>query len=474
MTGRAGAIALAFVAAIAAGCSDGGSGAPITDAVVAGTLEGPLADEIMAEIARDDPAEPPSVIIGEGDDAQASELARDAMEQHVPVVVVGADTGEIAELRAMAGLPSDGAPSHEGTELPAYAVDRDADGDLYELVVTTAPPPGKVRVVGVADDGTTPLEVERDADPVDEALGDQALVSVLLEWLRDDGERSDDDTASAELATALDLDGVSAEQLDKRLDEVALSTERRSVFKFRTNVHTVTTTVWGAHSRSTGEDWFYVRQKGGFSAINEIVSDSFRERGRYTYFYDVDTAVDGWESNAAVFVDQSTPDTAEGVAKISSKASWKLEGEVGLDLKSKGEGSGRASTSIGVSIDNTYSYEVKDVTVRNLSQSRLNNARWRFDIARPYFRRGFFCIGADGFGEMVPVSKSTFQPYVQWIWRVSSAVRNEHPGGLPVRIDLRTGVALSTGGGPGCLFREELEDSATTSDRMTVPWPPRP
>jgi len=75
---------------------------------------------------------------------------------------------------------------------------------------------------------------------------------------------------------------------------------------------------------------------------------------------------------------------------------------------------------------------------------------------------------------MTPISKSTFQPVVQWIWRTSSEVRGAHPAGLPIKVEFWTAVGLSTGGGPGCLFREELEASALLSHTMTVPWPPRP
>lgn len=411
---------------------------------------------------------------------------RRAFKAGVPVAIIDATPEEVARLREQAGAKGAAALPDGVRAVEAYGIDRDTEGNLYELMIFSPVTASKAIVAvssGNESTGTVWQTHEEESPFADSEATQSIRTRELVEWLEDDQVR--DRLASSRIAEARAALAGDDKDKFKNLVEVVQSTETRMVFEFRNNIHALTTNVWGVHNATMNEDWFYVRQRGTFSAANEllplawvnnITSEEGNDRGRFTDLYNINTYVAGFGGNPAVFLDQHSPITTSGVAKITSSVTWNLSGKLSGNAKCGGDGKceagGGAEIGGGVMVGSTYQYDISDVTVRNQSGTDLNNANWDFAIASPHWRDGFGCIGFWGLGPLAPVSGATFQPVTEWIWRVGPEVRAERPAGLPITVNFRTRVRHIYYG-PGCNWNMTnwSQESGTLAGSMVVPWP---
>lgn len=424
------------------------------------------------------------LILGERKWTPADRLRiRKAFKNFVPIAMLNASAKEVMRLRrwvritGLAKLP-------DGVEtLDAYGIDRDTLGNVYEVMIlppSTLPKAVVAVSTGSEATGTVWHTHEEDGPFVDSDPLQSIRSAKLIAWLEADQAR--DSAASARIAAG--RVALVGDQF-KNLEDVVRSYESRMVFNFRKNVHALTTNVWSVHNSDVNEDWFYVRQQGIFSANNELLplawvnntgTDEGNDRGRFTDLYNINTVVDGYGGNAAVFLDQSSPITTTGVTKITSSVSWNLSGKLSGNAKcssdDKCEIGGGAEISGGVTVNNSVSFDIPDVTVRNQSGTNLNNANWDYAIAWPRWTNGFGCIGFWGLGPLAPVSGSTFQPVMQWIWRVGPSVRADKPAGLPVSVYFNTRVRHIYYG-PTCNWNMTnwSQESGAIRGSMVVPWP---
>jgi hypothetical protein len=459
-----------------------------------GTIDGDLAEDMRYEV---EPAKKaslgaalrktPLVLGGKKLTRAADHRARHVFKADVPLAMLNASAQEVERLRKDVGVKGMAALPAGLETVEAYGIDRDTEGNVYELMVLPPPttlPEASVDVyTGDATTGATITTTHQEAAPFADSDPLRSIrTEELIEWLRDDEAR--DRTAQQRAAAGRAV--LEADDQFKNLQDVVRSYESRMVFPFRKNVHALTTNVWTVHNNELNEDWFYVRQQGIFSAANELLPLALvnnisptegNDRGRFTDLYNITTFVDGYAGNPAVFLDQSSPITTTGVTKISSSVSWNLSGKLSGAAKctsdNKCEIGGGAEITGGVSVNNSYSYDIPDVTVRNQSGTNLNNASWDFAIAWPAWTNGFGCIGFSGLGPLAAVSGSTFQPITQWIWRVGSAVRSSRPAGLPITVNFRTRVRHIYYG-PFCNFNMTNwnQESDVLVSNMLVPWPP--
>lgn len=457
-----------------------------------GKLKGDLAEDMQYEV---EPAKKAALhagfrkaplVLGDKKFTRAlDQHARHAFKADVPLAMLNASAEDVGRLRKDAGLRGM-APLPAGLEtVEAYGIDRDTEGNVYELMVLapTALPEASVDVYsGDAKTGATITTTHQEDAPSPDSDPLRSIrTEEMIRWLQDDQAR--DRTALQRAAAG--RAALAADDQFKNLQDVVRSYESRMVFNFRKNVHALTTNVWTVHNSEFNEDWFYVRQQGIFSAANELLPLALvnnisptegNDRGRFTDLYNLNTFVDGYTGNPAVFLDQSSPITTTGVTKISSSVSWNLTGRLSGNAKcasdNKCEIGGGAEISGGVTVSNSYSYDIPDVTVRNQSGNSLNNASWDFAIAWPNWTNGFGCIGFTGLSPLAAVSGSTFQPITQWIWRVGSAVRASRPAGLPITVNFRTRVRHIYYG-PGCNFNMTNwnQESNVLAGNMVVPWP---
>ncbi|MBS4098993.1 MAG: hypothetical protein KGZ83_19410 [Sulfuricella sp.] len=447
-----------------------------------GALSGKFADDAAAffDLGGRDVGEPLFI----GDIATLGgqlSVVRDAIAQRVPVVLLNASQADIDQLRLLVGLPAEQVLPSSVERVDAYAVDTDSSGNWYDFILLPDVPEGLATATVVSVDPTTGQAYSSSSTATDTVPDDATLQSerfrLLADWLAQDGMRNLPSVRSA--AAKRDLNGFAADAFTN-LEDAVKSTESRMVWRFRKNVHTLTTNVWSVHNRTVNEDWFLVRQQGLFSASNDIHADLRDDKGRFTSYYAVDSFVEGWENNPAVYLSQSSPATIEKTAKASSSVTWSLSGELNASAKAsdKPEVSGGGKFGVGVSVNNSYSYDIPDVTLTNLSGTQINNAGWSFNIAKPYYdTSGLGCIGPlgwNGMGAMSQMSRGTFQPVMQWVWRVSPEVRKALPSGLPLRVNFKTRVGHIYYNPHLCgwALTDWSQDSSGLTGQMSVPWPP--
>ncbi|MEW6184099.1 MAG: hypothetical protein AB1500_13180, partial [Bacillota bacterium] len=310
------------------------------------------------------------------------------------------------------------------------------------------------------------------------------------EWLKADADR---DTVAQPLRT----EGVTDDKF-KDMEDVIRSTESRSVFTFLKNVHQITTNVWSVYNALTDEDWFYVRQKGTLAASNMIEEDAknpdpnHRMRGVFTDYYRLNTYVIDFLREKELFLHQSSPQTTTGGEKeVSSGVKWDLGGKLSgsvLCLPEKKDKPKEAVDNVkcelklgaeltfGLTLNKTFTYDIPDVAIRSIAGSSLNNAGWEYEIRRPHFRSGFGCVGFEGLGPLTPMSRATFQPLAQWMWRVAdSEARKIMPSGFLVDVEVSTRMVMMEIGIPACPVNIK-DDFVRRSqrDRAVIPYPYRP
>lgn len=451
-----------------------------------GTLDGKFADDAMAyfDVASSSSSAP--LLLGKGAmGTQYQDIVASVVKAGVPVVQINPTATEVDQLRALAGLPASGGLPGGVSNADVYGLDTDAQGNLYEIVLLPHSEDEEAVSVEAGLDPTTlvysdKLSTSKAADtvPDDNAL-QGARMRLLADWLGQNGTR--DLPNVGRLAAAREVNGFAAEDSNfADLEAVVKSTESRIVWRFRSNVHNLTTNVWSVHNRTLNEDWFLVRQRGLFSAKNEIHADKENDKGRFTSYYETDTYVTGWDNSVSVNLFKTSPATTQKSADVSSSMSWNLSGDLNASAKANekgGEIGAGGKIAGGLSVNNTYKFSIPDVTLTNQSGTRVNNASWTFDIAKPYYdKNGFGCLshlGINGLGAMSQVSRGTFDPVMQWVWRVSPDVRAAHPAGLPITINFKTRVGHIYFG-PGCVWNltDWQQTSSGLTGSMTVPWPP--
>lgn len=454
-----------------------------------GTLDGKFADDATAYFDVGAYSSGTPLLLGKGGMTKPYlDTVGSTVKAGVPVVLINPTEAEINQLRALAGLPAVDVLPDGAANADAYALDSDAAGNLYDIVLLPHTDDGPGVSVTAGLDLTTLEYSDRmstssapDAVPDDNAL-QGARMRLLADWLAQDAARNLPNVGR--IAAARGINGFAAEDSNfADLEAVVKSTESRIVWRFRTNIHNLTTNVWSVHNRTLNEDWFLVRQRGLFSAKNEIHADKDNDKGRFTSYYEVDTFVSGWEGDNSVYLFKTSPATTLKSADVSSSMTWSLSGDLNASAKLSagkdlsGDLSAGGKIGGGVSVNNTYRFSIQDVTLTNQSGSRSNNAAWTFDIAKPYYdKNGFGCLshlGINGLGAMAQVSRGTFDPTLQWVWRVSPNVRAANPAGLPITINFKTRVGHIYFG-PGCVWNltDWHQDSNGLTGTMTVPWPP--
>lgn len=126
----------------------------------------------------------------------------------------------------------------------------------------------------------------------------------------------------------------------------------------------------------TDEQWFLLIQKCIFSSSNLYQTQNSNQYAWYATSFTCDSFVTGHEGDFAnVKVIKSSPDTTTGVSSVTSSVSESLSGTVGFSQ----EGGASGSVTGGISISNSTTVNVPDVTVSN-NIDQVNNAKWIYTM----------------------------------------------------------------------------------------------
>ena len=197
----------------------------------------------------------------------------------------------------------------------------------------------------------------------------------------------------------------------------------------------VTYYLYACHSYNEANnvdyDWFVVQQRGmlnpsgNYENKNGHIGWSETTLARiqgYMVNYEFDNWLDYDNSRRYVQLMNSTPGTTQGSSSTTSGFSWNLGGNIGFNASGPTGG-----LSAGISFSSSESVTISDCTVTNSSvpTSSATNAHWTFSFPRPTIKSSGgnpFYLGE--FNDAVLLSRSNFQPYNQWMWKIAPEARD--------------------------------------------------
>jgi hypothetical protein len=396
-------------------------------AYVVGDLDQPLGgllkEALLNEASYDGQSTDRLLIIDPEQVGSLTPSVIETFEATHPIVLVQPTAGQVNDLLLSLGRPGDyelpgGLPST--TQGPLYfGIDLESNGDTFTLAIY--PPASMV------DD--TPSIAEDDPDD------DIVKTSALVDWLNEDSQRPH--TATAEPSSGKDL---------LALANADVTTQ---ILTFMGATFQVSHYVYACHALNgvdgIDSDWFYVQEactsnySRAYRRIEHYEGLASTEAGLVAGTLSTESVIvnrDG--ANSGLILHRSSPENANGTQRVTSAVNYSFGGKVGYNNVQGGLG----DVSTGVSITNSTSYDISDVTVFNDSQSRFTNAAWRYLFKRmetvPYFYYA-------GLTEPVALSLGNFQPIHQWLWQVAPALRESQDGRrFLTKLDI---VALSSNGG---------------------------
>jgi hypothetical protein len=338
-------------------------------------------------------------------------------------------------------------------------VDRDNRSNVYEF---SAMPPGETAqpVIVRESEGSSPAQMRIDEPrvPSDNEAFQAMRTDGLIEWLKEDTRR--DSAASRATLAAARQEGELQRALQSQPDAIIKSLDQIRSFEHklttsqRGNTYTFRTQAWSVHSREHAKYIFFVKQTGDFSAKQAFFSDREQDRGRFAAHYNLENESMKWQEssdpvwnakakrvNEAVELPagEHSPPTTLNAQQVSSSLNWQLTGTVGFSGPAP-----QGQIAGGVSITDSFTYNVNDVSVLNQSNSKAGaaNAAWDFEIGEPNVSKGL-CVSGITISNVPLVSRSTFSPTVEWIWRVDNSLRTIHSiyqRGFPFKVTFRTGL----------------------------------
>ena len=393
-----------------------------------GTFAGPLAEELSASFtftpydgtATDAPIFIADTAIDGLSDAQKAGIVA-TLQARNPVLLVHAGTAAVNTLIDLLHAEQSDFAMPAGVEyVDFFAVDTEVNGDLYLW---------------------TMYQPEDSAADPDGPGDQQGRVNLLVAWLDTNGNR-DDGSAAARTAARASLKQAAADS-GQELTDLASAFIKQDNFSRDGNNYQLSHYVYGCHSQATGDDWIYVQQRGIFYAGGAYKGRYERypsnNAGEGAFWYlgnvDMDTGLSGYDYNtASVGLQQANPETANNVAQVTTGVSWNVGGEVSLSKEGPA-----VSVTGGVTISNSTTVNVQDCEVINRSASRGNNAAWSYQFKKC---ESWASIVYAHLYDPPKLATTTFQPFNQWIWRMSPSVRAAKP---PMRVKLSLNLVYTVG-----------------------------
>jgi hypothetical protein len=447
-----------------------------------GELKGLLGEHLTSLSTNQKPDESSAPFIIEGSALpNLTGEERQALKQRgFPAIVLNAISDEIVLLHEImeTGLTAGLAP--DVNMVAAYAIDREPDGTWWDAVFHVFPEVAKqaLTIVHTNENGTQVVtEIDEgivSIDPVGlENRGVDSMAQSLFDWLSISGNRNGSEMA---IAAKSGFKSTRAGASENELTALAMAFVHDSYWfgtkNGRTNTYIISTFCYSCYEVNYRTSWFYVQQYCVFSASTNWVKNTATEKYWYTDLYEIDlqpAQFMGLPSFLSLV--QSSPGTTEGSTTTTSSVEKSISGTIGFEGKSLING----SVTGGISISNSTTIEIKDVSVRNISTDLVNNAKWQFIIPRCTKGSESGCI--DDLSAAKLVSYSTFQPLNQWIWKASEAVRNAGPLEMKTFFNtrwIRSYVGSCNIFGCNCDINAQSWMPVMDPDTVFLPLPPKP
>ncbi|HEY2324904.1 MAG TPA: hypothetical protein VGJ82_18735 [Thermoanaerobaculia bacterium] len=339
-----------------------------------------------------------------------------------PIVLLNPTVAEVNQLHAVAGTGQRDPRKTPLARYEAYGINREPSGDVWQAVFLPAVETANVglQIKHVDDDGRTVTGELSLGTKVFQAAqtGDTAArAEAVTKWIAEAGSRKKPETKAAK--TKLKRNRSRAADTPGDVNELTSLASANVIQLFyyagnpgQVNQYQLTSFTYSCFQQNTGESWFYIQNFWVMAAANAYVKSGDQQNYWYADNYSMNTWPTDYQSDpASVSTIQSSPVTTTGSTTTTSGVSYNVGGTVGYQ-----DGGVVGSVSGGMSIDNSTTINIPDVSVSNNTNSSGNNANWSFSMPR--------CTGIDdgcvnSMTEPKAVSISTFQPLNQWIMRVA-------------------------------------------------------
>lgn len=359
----------------------------------------------------------PTLLMGEGVARSSEEdtrFLREAFAAGAPIVLLQASAAQIDALHDVLASGQRCAPPTEGWQAAAYAIRQRSDGVLAQSTFHRCDEASESGGASALDRG--------------EAVRLQDQAGALAEWVL--GPFPDLPPAPVE---ALDDGRRSLTDLISAWVDVQQWTNYYGTFQ-------ISSFAWVAHAVAPKEDYFYLQQKCVFRFNYKVRSGladfwhrkidwfdddrhalgDFPRAVSYEYplTYEIECQPVGLEArpDLATIV-QSAPPTSQGSSTWTIGVSWSVGGNVVAGIAEQGVG-----VNAGVSVSNSQTITVNDVSVLNRSLTTANNAHVVYEMPLARSSAGDRCFNR--LSQPVPVQRGTFQPQNDTIWKTTAALRD--------------------------------------------------
>lgn len=352
-------------------------------------------------------------------DSEGREAVRTAYQKGHPIVLVNGTVAHANQLHEIAGTGQRSRGPTDLAQFEAYGINLEPSGDTWQVLFTRPAETAKValQIKHINDDGQT-VVAENSLGTMafqGEQTGDTAArVQTIEEWIAQAGQRKKPEGARAPETRTGDVVFDDSNSLTSLASAQVFTIYWTAGNPGQVNNYQVTSVAYSCYAQATNESWFYVQHFWIMSASNAYTVSGDQQN----YWYADNYSMDVWPRDYlndpySVSVMQSSPFTTEGVTTTTSGVSYNVGGSVGYQ-----DGGVVGSVSGGMTIENSTTINIPDVSVTNNTNNNGNNPNWTFTMPR--------CTGVDdgcvnSMTEPKAVSTGTFQPLTQWIWRAAAS-----------------------------------------------------
>lgn len=287
---------------------------------------------------------------------------------------------------------------------------------------------------------------------------DKARISDYMRWFADLGKKQSSillRPAQLSAAEATATDPKNLLDLADQITDVVTFTDVKPEGHYQITTLTVPASV--KDERGDIYYYFYVGQEGNFTPSSAIA------------IYTIAASPALYPKNPVSLLVES-PTTTEGQTNVSSSISYSIGGNVGFFGENVTGGvSGSASFSKSVS------YNIPDVTIMNFSNKQFPVNPMKHDVDGETVE--FSTINNNPYWEFwikngALASSSTFEPFVQWLWRIPKIAVGDHKT-FPVNMQFVVSTSEYHSGdlGGGTIT---IHPSANTAHVFSIPVPPDP
>ncbi len=344
-------------------------------------------------------------------------ILRSSFEANNPVILVRPSYQEIRNLVKILGIEDAiSFPEDAIGTVDAYAVDKE-DGTIWQSTFMSTSVGQKDLTISHTDDNGVTMVNKMSLGTYVMAETDYLGVEKVLNWINESGKRNNSEFAGSSLKQAKSKLVNNTNQLT----DLAQAFVDQVYYTLRDNKgnianYTVSSFAYSCYSIDNGNNWFYVQQFGVFSPGNVYTVDNDQQQYWYTDLYEQNSWPTNFKDSRTVNLIISSPQTTINTATATSSVSYSISGTVGFSDKG-----GSGSITGGMSISNSTTVQIPDLTINNRSLTSTNNAQWQFVIPRSH---GVDDGCVNSLSTVVGISHNTFQPMNQWLWRVDDSARN--------------------------------------------------